>query len=323
MADTDEQRLRRIEARIGQVAVWAADPVKRLTRVQFERLSAVVMPPCELPLPGNPDLVVGLPDGRSEGLDLRALVKKDTLPIPATVDREGYCGEHHLAYWISGLIDFVKVRDAALQHSRNDPISVLDLGCASGRFLRHPVAQQPDWSLTGCDIDAMNVAWVKKYLPPTVTAFQNTIYPHLPLPDASFDIITAFSVFTHMDKLEDAWLLECRRILKPGGLLYVTAHTDRVWARVPSRPAVLVEMLRCRPEWSTPQKLVINESLFRQPMPEDHIVLRFEAAGAYVAQTFHSDRHIRENWGRLFEILAIHDNYHMDFQDVVLLRKSG
>jgi ubiquinone/menaquinone biosynthesis C-methylase UbiE len=37
-----------------------------------------------------------------------------------------------------------------------------------------------------------------------------------------------FSVFTHLDEqMQDAWLLELRRVLKPGGVLIVTVHNQR------------------------------------------------------------------------------------------------
>jgi SAM-dependent methyltransferase len=319
----NEERLGSIENRLAQLANWASDPVQRLTRVRAASLSQVQPPPCEQPLPANYTQIVGLTDGRSETLDLRDWVVKDSSPIPATFDREGYCGDDHLGFWATGLVDFIKVRDSVDRMLGREAISLLDLGCASGRFLRHPAFQQPNWTLAGCDIDAMNVAWVKQYLPPTITAFQNTVYPHLPFPDASFDVITAFSVFTHLDKLEDAWLLEIRRILKPGGIFYVTAHTQRVWKRIGSRPPTLNSMLRCRAEWSIPSGLTLDESLFQSAMPADYIVLRFQEAGAYVAQAFHSDRYIHENWGRLFDVLGIHDAYHNNFQDVVLLRKRA
>jgi ubiquinone/menaquinone biosynthesis C-methylase UbiE len=39
-----------------------------------------------------------------------------------------------------------------------------------------------------------------------------------------FDLIYCGSVFTHIDDLADAWLLELRRITRPGGRIYVTVH---------------------------------------------------------------------------------------------------
>lgn len=318
---TQEQRLVQLEQRLAQVGNWAADPTIQLTRVRAERLSEVLPAPSELQTEAHQSLLVKLASGRTLQLDVPDLARKDPWPIPATFDREGYFGEHHFNFWISGLVDFVKVRDSVEEQGIAGDICLLDIGCASGRFLRHPAAQQKEWRLIGCDIDAMNIAWVKTHLPESITAFQNTVYPHLPLPDASVDVVTAFSVFTHLDKLEDAWLLEIHRILKPGGLFYVTAHTERVWARIADRPHALEPMLKCRSEWSFPKGITISEALFRKAMPEDFLILRFQEAGAYVSQTFHSDRYIRTNWGRIFDVLAIHDAYNIDFQDVILLRK--
>jgi hypothetical protein len=226
---TQEQRLAQLEHRLDQVALWASSPMIQLTRLRAERLSEVLPAPSAYATHDEQSVAVELAGGRTVRLDLTEMARNDPWPIPATFDREGYHGENHFQFWVSGLVDLVKVRDAVETYGTTDQVAVLDLGCASGRFLRHPAAQQENWQLTGCDIDAMNVAWVKSYLPEAITVFQNTIYPHLPLPDASVDVVTAFSVFTHIDKLEDAWLLEIRRILKPGGLLYVTAHTERVW----------------------------------------------------------------------------------------------
>ena len=48
--------------------------------------------------------------------------------------------------------------------------------------------------------------------------------PHVPFEDSSFDLVFSGSVFTHIDDLADAWFLELRRVLKPGGLLYFTVH---------------------------------------------------------------------------------------------------
>jgi ubiquinone/menaquinone biosynthesis C-methylase UbiE len=53
-----------------------------------------------------------------------------------------------------------------------------------------------------------------------------TTLPHVPYEDNYFDLIYAGSVFTHIADLADAWLLELKRILRPGGMLYVTVHDD-------------------------------------------------------------------------------------------------
>ena len=52
--------------------------------------------------------------------------------------------------------------------------------------------------------------------------------PPLPYSDASFDLIYAFSVFTHLtEPLQHLWMAEMRRVLRPGGYLLFSTHGDR------------------------------------------------------------------------------------------------
>ncbi|MEZ5881798.1 MAG: methyltransferase domain-containing protein [Nitratireductor sp.] len=47
--------------------------------------------------------------------------------------------------------------------------------------------------------------------------------------DNYFDLVTAFSVFTHIDVFETAFVAEIRRILKPGGLACLTVLDNSTW----------------------------------------------------------------------------------------------
>ena len=76
----------------------------------------------------------------------------------------------------------------------------------------------------GTDIGSSRMVWCKQYLSPPFHFATTTIYPHLPFPDEYFGLIYAGSVFTHIDDLADAWLLELRRVIRPGGRLYMTIH---------------------------------------------------------------------------------------------------
>ena len=53
-----------------------------------------------------------------------------------------------------------------------------------------------------------------------------TTVPHLPFEDRHFGFIFAGSVFTHIDDLADTWIAELRRILRPGGKLFMTVHLE-------------------------------------------------------------------------------------------------
>jgi SAM-dependent methyltransferase len=50
--------------------------------------------------------------------------------------------------------------------------------------------------------------------------------PHLHFVDRYFNLIYCGSVFTHIDDLAEAWLLELRRILSPHGRAYLTIHDN-------------------------------------------------------------------------------------------------
>lgn len=155
---------------------------------------------------------------------------KDAAPLPPAELRENYHGERHGDYWLSGLSDFERVmRDWRDLYPARELRSILEFGSSSGRVLRHFSAQFSASRCYGCDLGISTVEWIIENLNPNVVAFQNTLVPHLPLPDQSMDIICAFSVFTHIDTYELAWLSEMARILKPEGLAFFTIASDEAW----------------------------------------------------------------------------------------------
>jgi ubiquinone/menaquinone biosynthesis C-methylase UbiE len=126
---------------------------------------------------------------------------------------------------------------------------VLEMGCAAGRMLRclHDVADRCE--IWGTDISAEHIYWCKQYLSPPFHFFITTTAPHLPFADAYFDVIYAGSVFTHIDDLADAWLLELRRIMKPGGRLYITIHDNDTIRVLTEQPHDLSKTLNCRKDF--------------------------------------------------------------------------
>jgi SAM-dependent methyltransferase len=256
-------------------------------------------------------------------VDVVPFFARDPYPIPAESDRELYCKNDDAGFWISGLRDFLKVKTAMERHGRQNglqtPGRFLDFGCASGRLLRHVACQTEGVEGWGCDILQTNVDWIIEHLPPTIRVFRNTIYPHLPVPDATFDAISAFSVFTHIDVFEDLWLLELRRVLRPGGIACITMHSERSWQRVQHHPTVLGDMLKCRAESGD---FEVNQQLFERPMPFDRIVLSWPGENTYRRNVFHSMKYVNDRWGRWFTVCKIYDGGMDGFQDLVVLRRD-
>jgi len=249
------------------------------------------------------------------GADLRELAGRDTWPIPAPEDREGYSPGLDVQYWASGLADCLKVRRAAEQLG----VAIrryFDFGCASGRVLRHFVAQTEIPEIWGSDINQRHIRWLYEHLPQRVKPIFNHTLPMLPIPDNYFDVVTAFSVFTHIDTFETAWLAELRRVLRPGGMAYLTVHNEATW-----------EVLRG--EMDNPNNRLIQAILkvdpnfataVHQPLPDCRTVYRHQKQGPYRAQVFHSDNYLRNVWGRFFDVVQILPRHHVR-QTVMLLRK--
>jgi SAM-dependent methyltransferase len=248
------------------------------------------------------------------GGDARTWGARDTLPIPVPSDREQYSPHHDGQYWFSGLRDYLNVMDVCQQLGLSVG-RLFDFGCASGRVLRHFVAQSDIAELWGSDINARHIRWLYEFMPRRVKPIANHAIPQLPIADQYFDLIIAFSVFTHIDTFETCWLAELKRILKPGGLAYLTVHNDDTWRVL-------------RNELDNENNRLIRSMMASDPhiveklqgeLPPGKTVFRFTHLGPYRAQVFHSNCYIQNVWGRFFEILEILPCHHVR-QSVVVCR---
>jgi SAM-dependent methyltransferase len=190
---------------------------------------------------------------------------------------------------------------------------VLEFGCAAGRMIRclRPYAEESE--IWGVDIRAAHILWCQEHLSPPFRFVTTTTFPHLPFEDNTFDLIYAGSVFTHIADLSDMWLMELRRVLRPGGLLHVSIHDNRA-----------VEVIMSSPpgDW-------LHDTEIRRGL------LQFDARNSFTttgygmfttsyamgnAQVFHDVGFVRSRWGRYFEVLEITPEVYA-YQAAVTLRK--
>jgi len=148
----------------------------------------------------------------------------NNLPLPPADLRAGYAPNDDKAFLSSGQSNIMAMKDILAEDSFpfHEGQRILEFGCASARLLRWLREYADNSELWGVDVDANLINWCQIHLSPPFNFVLTTSAPHLPFEDNHFDLIFAGSVFTHIGELADAWLLELRRICKPGGRLYIT-----------------------------------------------------------------------------------------------------
>lgn len=193
-----------------------------------------------------------------------------------------------------------------------DRAKVLDFGCGDGMMLRHlePSGGGEAW---GVDLNGDLTLWCQQNLTPPFKFLTTTSFPHLPFEDNYFDLIYSFSVFTHICDLADAWLLELRRVLKPGGRLYLTVHDNRTIEILTSEGSV----------YSLSDQLVAAEVPFREGFAF-FTLNRMPGGGiedSRPAQVFYDMEYLRRHWGDYLKVEQVVEEAY-GYQSAVVLRKS-
>jgi len=101
---------------------------------------------------------------------------------------------------------------------------LLDFGCGWGRILRFFLRDCRAAHLQGVDVDPMLVDVCRSTFP-YGTFDQVEPLPPTSFADGAFDVITAYSVFSHLaEHASQAWVHEFARLLRPGGVMLVTTQ---------------------------------------------------------------------------------------------------
>ena len=223
------------------------------------------------------------------------------LPIPPQELRAGYVMPD-ATYLAGGRAVAEGIREMLRSHGATDIRRVMEWGCSTGRVLRHWVDSADE--VWGCDVDGEAIAWGAVNLAPRIKVFQNTLTPSFPVADGSFDLVYAISVLTHISHDHDAWLMELRRIVRPGGWVFVTINDEHVWARCAREPEFHIAKLCPRLDFS-------------QPLEDDFVNHGF---GVH-AQSFWHSRGVRSRWSRFFDVVEIRPRMVDGVQTGVVMRR--
>jgi len=104
------------------------------------------------------------------------------------------------------------------------PIDVLDFGCGVGNSIPHLREAFPRARLHGVDPSGESIDLAKRVHAKEATFRANT-GELLPYDDQSFDLVQVACVFHHVKpEQRDGWMREIKRVLRPGGQLFVFEH---------------------------------------------------------------------------------------------------
>lgn len=126
----------------------------------------------------------------------------------------------------------VKAFSSKMQIEIGRNTTILDFGSGWGRIVRPFMARTELKNLYGLEPNPLFVQ-VARALNPYVAFVAGGYEPPTVFGDRKFDIVVAWSVFTHLPiQLARQWLEEFARIVKPGGLVFVTAWGERFIAQL-------------------------------------------------------------------------------------------
>lgn len=106
------------------------------------------------------------------------------------------------------------------------PGRVLDFGCGWGRMLRllRRLPALKNVELHACDINIYNLDNVRRTVPFTWLT-PSDVFPPTRYHSETFDLIYAYSVFSHLSEdSHRAWAQEFRRVMRPGGYVCLTTQ---------------------------------------------------------------------------------------------------
>jgi SAM-dependent methyltransferase len=125
-------------------------------------------------------------------------------------------------FWFRGFRSFVRPLVADAVAGRPAP-KILDCACGTGANL---VMLSKHGRAFGFDISWEGLLFARGYDQPRIALASIT---HVPFPDATFDLVTAFDVlYSLSDEQEAAAVQEIFRVLRPGGALIVNVAALRI-----------------------------------------------------------------------------------------------
>jgi ubiquinone/menaquinone biosynthesis C-methylase UbiE len=162
---------------------------------------------------------------------------------------------------------------------------ILDVGCGMGYWVEALSVWKYD--AFGLDFSEPIIQWLRKNRPNVEWLHAKT--DAIPLPDNSVDAIISWGVLEHDERGMGPALQELKRILKSGGIAFVTVPMDTPRYR----KSALLQLGKAGP----------GDIFFQYAFTVEEIKSAFVAAGFEVVSVVPGDRHYSITFPRLFTII--------------------
>jgi len=178
--------------------------------------------------------------------------------------------------------------------------NILDFGCGCGRTIRCFEKYAASSSISGTDIDSAAIDYCRQRYK-NISFSVNQPLPPLAYSSNNFDLVYSISVLTHIDEeFQFLWLAELARIVKPGGLVFLSVHGSQSWKTL---SVEYVAKIR------TNGFLYISENVWKGIFPN------------WYQTAFHSEEYVRAEFSRFFNVVEYIPQGISSFQDLIVMEK--
>lgn len=224
---------------------------------------------------------------------------------------------HEVAFLYREIHKYAK--EAGLTFDKNT--RVMDFGCGFGRILRFFMKDVAPGNLIGTDVYLYFIEICKNIFQDILFDL-NDPFPPLHYPDNFFDIIYAYSVFSHLsEEAHLQWLKEFHRLVKPEGLLFLTLRQKQFLLEY--------NRLRSEPNLSDYNKKMAELFGDLEKLSPDYEMGKFiyspTGGGGALTDDFYGDTvippaYIKKHWSKYFTTIDLFDDPQRLAQALIVLK---